>query len=180
MKPMTLVEYHAYHPDDRKYELQEGWLLSQPFPGFQHGLTCSRVCFRLDSFVRPRDLGYVLTGRVEYLLAHNPPTVLLPDVSFVSAERALPHLESDDPFPGPPDLAIEVLMPEDDLVEIHGKVADYLAAGCPLVWIVDPAQRSVAVHRELLFPSLRNEGDVLDGGAVIPGFSVPVRELFVP
>ena len=63
---------------------------------------------------------------------------------------------------------------------MHAKVADYLAAGCPLVWVVDPVRHAVAVHRNLLFPSMLGEDDVLEGGDVLPGFSVPVHELFVP
>lgn len=104
----------------------------------------------------------------------------IPDVSFVSQERGIEHVGSSKPFPGAPDLAVEVLSRSNRPGEIHAKVADYLAAGCSLVWVVDPERRSVAVHRSLLFPTLLAEADVLDGGETVPGFSVPVGDLFVP
>jgi Uma2 family endonuclease len=177
---MTLEEYFAYHPDDRRYELQAGWVLSEPHPGFDHGWVTSKIDWLLQSFVRPRALGFVLVGEAGYLLARRPPTVRIPDISFVSQERGAEHVGSSKPFPGAPDLAVEVLSPSNRPAEIHAKVADYLAAGCPLVWVVDPVRRSVAVHRNLLFPSLLGESDDLDGGDVLPGFSVAVKELFVP
>jgi Uma2 family endonuclease len=176
---VTLEEYYAYHPDDRKYELLAGWILSEPHPGFDHAAICNKVSWLLNCFVRPRALGFVLVGEGGFLLAQHPPTVRIPDVSFVRQERGVQGVGTFRPLPGPPDLAIEVLSPSNRPAEMHAKVADYLAAGCPLVWVIDPEHRSVAVHRNLLFPLMLNEDDVLGGGDVLPGFSVPVREIFL-
>jgi Uma2 family endonuclease len=175
---MGLEEYYAYHPDDRRYELSAGWVLSEPHPGFDHGWVCSNVAWILSSFVRPRELGFVLVGEAGYLLARRPPTVRIPDVSFVSKERGLDLADSSAPFPGAPDLAVEVLSPANRPGEMHAKVADYLAAGCPLVWVVDYPRRTITVHRNLLFPEFLGEDDLLGGGDVLPGFSVAVREVF--
>lgn len=177
-EPMSLDEYYAYHPDDRRYELQAGFVLAEPHPGVEHGRVCTRLASLLDGFVRPRSLGFVFTGETGYLLSHEPPTVLIPDVGFVSFERGRAHLRSSSPFPGAPDLAVEVLSPSNRPAEMHGKVADYLAAGCRLVWVVDPKRETVAAYRTLLSPVLLGPGDPLEGGDVLPGFSVLVKELF--
>jgi Uma2 family endonuclease len=120
----------------------------------------------------------VFIGETGYLLSHEPPTVLIPDVGFVSFERGRAHVHSSSPFPGAPDLAVEVLSPSNRPGEIHGKVADYLAAGCRLVWVVDPKRQAVAAHRDLLSPALLGRSDHLEGGDVLPGFRVLVEELF--
>jgi Uma2 family endonuclease len=179
MTPVTLEEYYAYHPDDRKYELLAGWIVGEPHPGFDHAWVAGKVSWLLQSFVRPRGLGWVLVGEGGFLLAQQPPTVRIPDISFVRQERGLKGVGTFKPLPGAPDLAIEVLSPSNRRVDIHAKVADYLAAGCPLVWLVDPETRSVTVHWNLLFPTTLHEDEVLDGGDVLPGFSVRVGELFV-
>jgi Uma2 family endonuclease len=175
---MDLDEYYGYHPDDRRYELQAGLLLAEPHPGTEHGWACTRLVSLLDAFVRPRRLGYVLCGEAGYLLASRPPTVRIPDVSFLSRARAEGHVRSRLPFPGAPDLAVEVLSPGNTPADMHAKVADYLAAGCALVWLVDPGRETVTAHRTLLFPRTLAVDDVLEGEEVLPGFSVRVRALF--
>jgi Uma2 family endonuclease len=175
---MDLEQYYAYHPDDRKYELQAGLLVSEPHPGTRHARVAGRLVFLLSQFVVPRGLGWVLTAEGGFLLASRPPTVRIPDVSFVSRSRGEGHMDSTLPFPGAPDLAVEVLSPSNTPAEMHAKVADYLAAGCPLVWLVDPASETVTVHRSLLSPKTLSGPDVLDGDEVLPGFSAPVAELF--
>jgi Uma2 family endonuclease len=79
---------------------------------------------------------------------------------------------------GPPDLAIEVLSPSNTRAGIHAKVADYLAAGTHLVWVIDPEEETVAVYRTLLAPVVRSGAELLDGEEVVPGFRVDVSEIF--
>jgi Uma2 family endonuclease len=177
---MTLEEYYAYHPDDRKYELLAGFVLSEPHPGPRHGRVIARLVRLIESHVEPRHLGFALAGEAGYLLALDPPTVLIPDVSYLSWARGKDHVEASTPFPGAPDLAIEVLSPSNRAAEIRRKVRTYLGAGCPLVWIVDPKRRTVTIHAAPDAARVLWEGDVLDGGRVIPGFSVELRELFRP
>jgi Uma2 family endonuclease len=175
---MTLEEYYAHHPDDRRYELQAGLLLSEPHPGVEHGRVCMRVAGLLDRFAGPRRLGFTLIGEAGYLLAAEPPTVLIPDVSFLTLARGGDHITSRAPFPGAPDLAVEVLSPSNRPKEIRGKVAAYLAAGCPLVWVVDPERREVTVHAGDAASLVLRAEDRLECRRVVPGFSVRVRELF--
>jgi len=81
-------------------------------------------------------------------------------------------------FPGPPDLAIEVVSLSNTASGIHAKVADYLAAGTRLVWVVDPEAETVTVYASLLAPRAHVVGQDLDGGDVLPGFRVGVEEIF--
>ena len=83
-------------------------------------------------------------------------------------------------FLGPPDLAVEVLSPSDRYVDVIAKVRDYLAAGTPLVWAIDPIGRSAAVFRQGGSALLLDENDALDGGEVLPGFSVMLHDVLPP
>ena len=83
-------------------------------------------------------------------------------------------------FEGAPDLAVEVLSPSDAPAEVRAKVAEYLAAGTRLVWLVDPEVQAVTVYRSLLAPRVMGEDDLLDGDDVVPGSSIRAGEIFEP
>jgi Uma2 family endonuclease len=166
-------------PDDGyKYEIQAGMLLSEPLPGTRHGLITVRIAALLDAHVRPRRLGVVLGNDTGFILSRSPDTVRGPDVAFVARERFDALEDVTRAFPGAPDLAVEVLSPSNTAGAIRAKVADYLAAGTRLVWVVDTAVEAVAVYRSLLSPRTLLEGDTLEGEDVIPDFRAAVTELF--
>jgi Uma2 family endonuclease len=99
-------------------------------------------------------------------------------VAFVSRER-LPAEDLLVGFPDlAPDLVVEVVSPSDTAGAVQAKLEDWLGSGSSLVWIVYPDTRSVAVYRSLDQVSILVQGDILDGGPVLPGFSCPVSELF--
>jgi Uma2 family endonuclease len=79
---------------------------------------------------------------------------------------------------GAPDLAVEVISPNDLYAEVDEKVAEWLEHGTRLVFVVNPRRRTVAVHRSGQPVRILSEADVLDGEAVVPGWSLPVRDLF--
>ena len=168
----------AYLPDDGfRHELEAGFLVAEPRPFLRHAQLQAELISLLNEFVRPRGLGQVL-GDGGFLLARNPDTVRGPDVSFVTAERWRAVRDRERFFRGAPDLAIEILSPSNRRGEIHGKVADFLAAGGRLVWVVDPKRRTVTVHETLLAPRRLGPADVLDGGEVLPGFVIKVAAIF--
>jgi Uma2 family endonuclease len=103
-----------------------------------------------------------------------------PDVAFVTTRRADEQCQNVRAFEGAPDLAVEILSPSDAPAEVRIKVAEYLAAGTRLVWVVDPESKTVTVYSSLFAPRVVGEGDLLDGEDVVPGFSVLVREIFEP
>ena len=120
----------------------------------------------------------VLAGDPGFILHRAPDTVRGPDVAFITRQR---YASLDDPtkaIPGAPDLAVEVASPSNSLPDIHAKVADYLAAGTRLVWILDPAAETVTTYRKLLEPTTLAANQDLTAEDILPGFSVPVSELF--
>src|SRR5690606_9864068 len=119
-------------------------------------------------------LGVVLTCDTGFVLHRKPDTVRAPDVAFVSHERYRAFGDEVSALPGPPDIAIEVLSPSDTFAKVHAKVADYLAAGTPLVWVVDPDQRQVRSYRNLLQPQITTEPGELNADDLLPDFSLPV------
>jgi Uma2 family endonuclease len=121
-------------------------------------------------------LVWAFSAETGFILFDDRQTVRSPDAAVVLRHRLA---ELPDSFvPMAPDLAVEVLSPSDRMADALAKVAMYLQAGTPLVWFVNPATRTVVVFRSETDPVMLSEGDTLDGGDVLPGFSVPVAEIF--
>jgi Uma2 family endonuclease len=178
-EPLLTVEDLYNLPDDgTTHELQAGLLVREPAPGHRHGRVAAHLTALLDTFVRARRLGVVASNDTGYILGRSPDTTRAPDVSFVSRERFDSVGDLTTVFPGPPDLAVEVLSPSNTPTGIHAKVADYLAAGAPLVWVVDSEHERVVVYRSLLSPRTLGSSEKLSGEEVIPGFEVEVSAIF--
>ncbi len=174
---MTEDDLAGLPEDGFRHELQAGLLIAEPRPFPLHAQVQARIIVLLDEFARAHGAGQVLCDG-GFLLAREPDTVRGPDVSFVIRERWNAVTDRRRFFRGAPDLAVEVLSPSNRAGEIHAKVADYLAAGARLVWIVDPERRAVTVHRTLLAPRRLGAADVLDGDDVLPGLAIPVASIF--
>jgi Uma2 family endonuclease len=174
---MTAEQLYDLPDDGLRHELLRGTLVSEPLPNLLHGRTVARITALLDRFVRSNRSGVVYAGDTGFMLARQPDTVRGPDVAFVSAER-LRVADERRFFEGAPDLAIEVVSPSDRTSEVLGKVSDYLAAGCRLVWVVDPVREEVRVFRSPFTPRVLSAPEVLDGEEVLLGFSVPVAAIF--
>jgi Uma2 family endonuclease len=166
-------------PDDGfRYELVEGDLRKMPPPGRRHARIIAKLIAALEQYMSGQQLGEVYAD-FGYLLAENPDTVLAPDVSFLRLER-LEGADLDRPYwVGAPDLAVEVVSPGDRYSEVNEKVARWLAAGTRLVWVIDPRRQQIAVHRAPSAVTNLTVADTLDGGEVLPGWTLPVREVFV-
>jgi Uma2 family endonuclease len=109
-----------------------------------------------------------------FVLARDPDTVRGPDVAFVCRARVERLAHPEQAFPGAPDLAIEILSPSNTPSNVHAKVADYLSAGSPLVWVLDPGHQRVRIYRTLLAPRTVDGDEELDGEDIVPGFRVMV------
>ena len=175
---MSAHELLALPDDDRRREIVAGLVVSEPPASFRHGDISAEVFARLSEYVRTRDLGRVVSTETGFLLARDPDTVRAPDVAFVSRSKIERAGAFRGYFPGPPDLAVEVLSPSERPADVHAKIGDYLAAGSRLVWVIDPSNRQVRVHRSLLQPTILDESAELEGDDVLPGFSVRVGRLF--
>ena len=174
--PMTAQQLSELSDDGARYELVEGVLRTMTPAGGEHGRTGARLLARLDAFVERERLGEVFTAETGFLLRRNPDTVRAPDVAFVRAER-VPQARVPG-FPAmAPDLVAEVVSPSDRAVEVAGKALAWLDAGVRLVWVVDPQNRTVTVHRPGGTTVLRGR-DELSGVGVLPGFVLPLEELW--
>jgi Uma2 family endonuclease len=146
--------------------------------GFDHGVVAMNLGAPLGQHVRAHRLGVVCGAETGFVLARDPDTVLAPDLAVVRQER-LPQSGRPTTFwNGAPDLAVEVLSPSDTIFAVEEKVAAWLAAGTSLVWVVNPRSRAVTVHRPGRPPRTLLESETLDGEDVVPGFRLPVAEIF--
>lgn len=173
---MTLHELASLPDDSYRHELSVGLLVAEPLPSHRHDRTRRRLERLLEAFVEAHRLGEVF-GEAGYVLAREPDTVRGPDLSFVSRER-LSSFDDARFFSGAPDLAVEILSPSNRPAEMHAKVADYLAAGARVVWVVDLERRSVTTYRKLLAPRRLQSPGALDGEDVLPGLSIALDAIF--
>lgn len=173
----TLLEM----PDDGyRYEVVEGILIRMAGSGFDATTIGGNVYFALRSFVQPRRMGAVTPADGVYRFP-NAETGLLPDVGFVEASKVLLIADRRKPIPFAPDLAVEVASPDQTAEAMAAKSRIYLNGGTRLVWVVWPARREVDVWRrgEDSGPvSTLTVETVLDGGDVVPGFFLPVADIF--
>ena len=131
------------------------------------------------SVVKAHDLGIVYAAETGFRLATDPDTVRAPDVAFVSRERVEAVGEVEGYWPEAPDLAVEVISPNDSYVEVEEKILDWLEAGTKMVLAVNPRRRAVTLYRSQSDITILTGTDVLDGGDVVPGFQLTLREIFV-
>lgn len=178
LRTMTADELLAMPDDGIRRELVAGELREMTPAGWRHGRIAGNIAGELRAYVRAQRLGVMATAEASYRLSVDPDTVRVPDVSFVRQERVD---EIGDPtgfWPGAPDLAFEVISPNDRYSEVRAKVDEYLVAGTPMVVLVDPQNRELIVFRSSGERIELAESDVLDGGDVVPGWRLPVSEIF--
>ncbi len=162
--------------ENRPCELVEGTLVEKPV-GYGESEIAVVILTALYNFVRPRKLGIVTgpDGAIKLFAG----LVRIPDVAFASWDRFPDRKRPRTPIPQlAPDLVVEVLSKSNTKLEMKRKLKEYFAAGVRLVWIVDPRQRSARVHATVDRSVLIKSGQSLDGGAVLPGFVLPLDELF--
>ena len=177
-KLLTADDLLRLHSKGVKGELIRGVLAETVATGVEHGKIAAKYTIRLGIFVEPRKLGTIVTSDSGVWVGRNPDTVREPDVAFTSAER----MPLDIRVPGyadvPPDLVVEIVSPNDTHREVYDKARMWLSHGVALVWVTYPDTRTVDVHQNGIPVVTLTEDDVLDGGEVLPGFSLPVREVF--
>lgn len=177
-KLMTAEELLEMPDDGFRYELVRGVLRQMAPAGHTHGKRGNRVNHSLSAHVYSSGLGEVYLAETGFILETAPDYVLAPDVSFVRQERVDAVGDGDGFFPGPPDLAIEVISPSDRYTEVEAKVEEWFNAGTLMVVVVNPRNRTVRVYRSLADSDLLTETDTLDGGDVVPGWRLPVADIF--
>jgi Uma2 family endonuclease len=166
-------------PDDGwRYELVRGELRKMAPSGDEHGAITMSIGGSLNQYVKTHNLGVVYAAETGFIIATDPDTVRAPDVAFVRRERVAATGLLRSYRRGAPDLVVEVVSPNDLYTEGAEKVDEWIEAGVRLVWVVDPRRQTITVHQPDQ-PSVKlTVADQLDGGDVVPGWTLPVREVF--
>jgi Uma2 family endonuclease len=162
--------------ENRLYELVDGVLVEKTM-GFTESRIAILLASALQQFIEVDDLG-VITGP-DGMIRLPENLVRMPDVAFVSWSRFPDGQMPREPVPQiVPDLAIEVLSVGNTEGEMSRKLREYFRAGVPLVWIIDPKTESATVYSSLTRAKQVSPDGTLDGGKVLPGFQVSLKDLF--
>lgn len=161
-----------------RLELVDGKLIESPPLGALAGMVSGHVWGLIDDFVRSKHSGLTFVGHLGFVLGRDPGRLRIPDVSFVSRDRVPADGLPEGFWPGPPDLAVEIVSPHDRAEDVRAKVSNYLDAGTRTVWVLWPRDQSVTVYQAGGQVKDLGPRDELDGGDVLPGFRVQVADLF--
>jgi Uma2 family endonuclease len=173
--PVEIEERRLIEPG---YEIVDGVCVEKDM-GTRSDYFAARIDRRLGPFVEDHGLGLVFTQGAGFEYAElDGGKLKFADVAFVPAARF-----NDGEVPGgwmsvPPDLVVEVVSPNDDAGKVNRKARLWLNGGVRLVWVVYPETHEVHVFRSDGTAAVRLDGDTLSGEDVVPGFSVPVAEIF--
>lgn len=167
--------------DGDQYELVDGELVERQM-GFRSSRVGGELFWLLKSHCRQHQLGWVVPSDTGYqCFPDDPGKVRKPDVSFIRASRLAVEDEPEGWARIAPDLAVEVVSPNDLFEAVSIKVREYLEVGVRLVWVVDTATKMIYVyHHDRRDEILTQEDDELSGEDVVEGFRCRVADLFAP
>ncbi|MBC6935420.1 MAG: Uma2 family endonuclease [Chloroflexi bacterium] len=164
----------------KRFELLDGEIIEAPPARPRHQWIIAHIMFVMLKYVEPRQMGFVFSDGVSYTLPNGD--VLIPNASFVSRERQGWPLP--DAFQFAPDLAVEVASPGSWERQLLGKAESYLESGTKIVWIVYPDRQMASICRRSDDGSLNlrkvDAAGALDGDDLLPGFTLPLRDIFPP
>jgi Uma2 family endonuclease len=162
--------------ENRICELIDGTLVEKVM-GFQESAIAAELITELKLYLRRHNLG-VVTGP-DGTLKLTTGLIRIPDVTFVRWENIPGGRFPDQPIPRLTiDLAVEVISPGNTRAEMQRKLREYFAAGTRLVWLIDPKDRTARIYTTPRRGTKLTQDDALDGGDVLPGFRLPLRDLF--
>lgn len=177
-KIWTDAEFMALNQDGHRYEIVNGELIDMGNSGAKHGYVAIVLSAALFNHVSKEKLGAMFDSSTAFKMKSG--NKRSPDISFVAKERLQGLEELPDGFlEGAPHLAIEILSPGNTVEEIDNKIVEYFDNGSRLVWVINPKQKYVLVYKSSQEPDrLLKSTDSLDGEDVVPGFSIPIADLF--
>jgi len=173
---MTAEELVDVRIPDKRVELVRGRLVVREPAGYTHGRVAMNLTVRLGAHVERTGAGQLFAAETGFTLARGPDTVRAPDIAFIRRAR----LPDPEPVGFPdlaPDLVVEVLSPSDRPGEVLAKVADWLSADVPLIWVIDPEHRVARVYRHDGSERVVTADQPLDGEDVVAGFSCPLETI---
>jgi len=184
----TVIEKDQHEPEDLltmpdgdRFELIDGRLVERNM-GKWSSYVAGNVYQGLKNHSDAHQVGWVFPEGTSYqCFPDAPKKVRRPDVSFIRLDRMSPdEAMSEGHLRIAPDLAVEVLSPNDLAYDVDKKIEEYESADVRLIWVVNPETQAVRVHRADSTVSVLHESDELDGENVVPGFRCRVSELFLP
>lgn len=164
--------------DENRYELIRGRIIVMPPAGAPHGDLAMNLGARMRVFAEDHELGKVFAAETGFVLEMNPDMVRAPDVAFVRTERLNVDGLPFGFFPGQPDIAVEIVSPNDRASEVQDKIQEWLSHGTLLVWVVEPKTKTLSIYRPDGSAQVLQSGDTLSGEDVMPGFEFQVERLF--
>jgi Uma2 family endonuclease len=176
---LTAEDFLALADDGPPLELVRGKVVPMNVPNFEHGVLCGEIAFRLRAFLDLNDIGRVTTNDAGFITERDPDTVRGPDVAFFSYQRVPKERGRLKGYPPePPEIAFEVLSPNDEWKEVLTKIAEYLTAGVLVVCVIDPGNDEARLY----YPDRRDETIAGDGEVafptILPGFGLKLARLF--
>jgi Uma2 family endonuclease len=159
---------------EKSYEIVAGHPEEKEMPGARHAVVAANLVTELIKYLKIHHLGVAGT-EANFKIGENE---RIPDVSFVAAERIPAEGIPEGPWPIPPDLAIEIISPNDLYVKVISRTMEYLDAGVRQVWIVSPEDRSVTIHRSRTDVQIFASDMNLMSEDLLPGFKCSLNELF--
>ena len=177
-KLLTAEDLLRLHSQGVKGELIDGVLHRKVSAGKRHARLAIRIGGEFDRHVRRNRLGQVGGTDGGVFVSRNPDTVREPDIYFVSAERLPLEDQSDGYLEVVPELVVEIVSPSDSEQDVREKIAMWLELGVSMALEVRPATRTIEVHCPGVPAVTLTGNEVLDGGDVLPGFSLPLGEIF--
>lgn len=176
---MTAEQLFQYRHEPYQQELIDGILYEMEPPGAEHCVVATNIGYDLVRHVRDTDLGIAGAAEVGFLLSSDPDTVRAPDVFFISRERMPADGIPKGYWSGPPDLAVEVVSPNDRRREVEAKARAWLAAGASAAMVVDPPTRTATIFRSQEDAVVLHGDQRLELEDVVPGWSPRAGDFFV-
>ena len=177
-KLLTAADLLALHAKGIRGELIRGAISETISASGEHGEIVMYLGWALQNFVLPRRLGRLAASDAGVLLERSPDTVREPDIAFFSADKIPLGVRVRGYYEVPPDLAVEIASPTDSAAALNDKVLMWLRYGARLVWTLHPDARRVDVYTPNGAVRSLADGDALDGGDVLPGFTCPITDIF--
>jgi Uma2 family endonuclease len=178
---MTADEFYdwVHRPEnrDRRFELEQGEVVEMSPPGERHCAVSGNTAWVLGAYVRQQKRGYVCTNDMGLLLERDPDTVRGAGVALYLVTRKFAELETKYPE-RLPDLAVEVLSPNDRMTRMVKRINEFLARGVSMVWLLDPESRTIAVWRPSQPQIVLEAHEELTGLDVLPDFRCTVADFF--
>ncbi len=160
---------------EKEYEIVNGIPEERPMAGARHGSLIMRLGARLVNYVEAHQLGEVYSPDTTFIIGRNQ---RLPDLGFVFAARIPADGEPEGMWDIAPDLAVEVISPNDVYAKVAQKVDDYLEAGVQQVWLVLPEQKSITIYRSPFDITVFQDEMELVSEDLFPAFRCPLSEIF--